>query len=265
MELSLVLGAGCFWGVEVLFEEMNGVNKVISGYSGGHTNNPTYEQVCTGETGHIEVVKIDYDSSVVTFSELLDKFFFIHDPTSVNRQGPDVGTQYRSVIFYNSDEEKEIAEKKIKEINESGEYDKEVATDLRESVEFYEAEEYHQDFVEKNPNTTFDDLKKAFPDEWHADKPNQRNRAVFVRLSDAEQLFKDKGHRRHFFKEGEPIQLSDEIIAVSNQWGIGNIGNFVDGANQTHNAKISKMKKYFCKQLLIKAMIQIIIMKILNF
>ena len=104
MELSLVLGAGCFWGVELLFEEMNGVNKVISGYSGGHTKNPTYEQVCTGETGHIEVVKIDYDSSVVTFSELLDKFFFIHDPTSVNRQGPDVGTQYRSVIFYNSNE-----------------------------------------------------------------------------------------------------------------------------------------------------------------
>ena len=158
MELSLVLGAGCFWGVEVLFEEMKGVNKVISGYSGGHTNNPTYEQVCTGETGHIEVVKIDYDSSVVTFSELLDKFFFIHDPTSVNRQGPDVGTQYRSVIFYNSNEEKEIAEKKIKEINESGEYDKEVATDLRESVEFYEAEEYHQDFVEKNGKICYHQL-----------------------------------------------------------------------------------------------------------
>jgi len=97
-----------------------------------------------------------------------------------------------------------------------------------------------QDFVAKNPNTTFDDLKKAFPDEWHADKPNQRNRAVFVRLSDADQLFKDKGHRRHFFKEGEAIQLSDEIIAVSNQWGIGNIGNFVDGANQSHNSEISK-------------------------
>ena len=88
--------------------------------------------------------------------------------------------------------------------------------------------------------TNFDDLKKAFPDEWHADKPNQRNRAVFVRLSDAEQLFKDKGHRRHFFKEGEVIQLSDEIIAVSNQWGIGNIGNFVDGANQSHNSEITK-------------------------
>jgi len=97
-----------------------------------------------------------------------------------------------------------------------------------------------QDFVVKNPNITFDDLKKAFPDEWHSDKPNQRNRAVFVRLSDAEQLFKDKGHRRHFFKEGEAIQLSDEIIAVSNQWGIGNIGNFVDGANQSHNSEISK-------------------------
>jgi|TARA_B110000438_G_C15799602_1_gene644493 hypothetical protein len=97
-----------------------------------------------------------------------------------------------------------------------------------------------QDHVAKNPNTTFDDLKKAFPDEWHSDKPNQRNRAVFVRLIDAEQLFKDKGHRRHFFKEGEAIQLSDEIIAVSNQWGIGNIGNFVDGANQSHNSEISK-------------------------
>jgi peptide-methionine (S)-S-oxide reductase len=95
---------------------------------------------------------------VVTFSELLDKFFFIHDPTSVNRQGPDVGTQYRSVIFYNSNEEKEIAEKKIKEINESGEYDKEVATDLRESVEFYEAEEYHQDFVEKNGKICYHQL-----------------------------------------------------------------------------------------------------------
>ena len=97
-----------------------------------------------------------------------------------------------------------------------------------------------KDFVVKNPKTTFDELKKAFPNEWQAVNPNQRNRAVFVRLSDAEELFKNKGHRRHFFKEGEAIQLSDEIIAVSNQWGIGNIGNFVDGANQTHNAKISK-------------------------
>ena len=97
-----------------------------------------------------------------------------------------------------------------------------------------------KDYVSQNPDTTFDDLKKAFPDEWQSDKPNQENRAVFARLSDAEQLFKDKGHRRHFFKDGEALQLSDEIIAVSNQWGIGNIGNFVEGSNLTHNSDISK-------------------------
>ena len=97
-----------------------------------------------------------------------------------------------------------------------------------------------KDYVSQNPDTTFDDLKKAFPDEWQSDKPNQENRAVFARLSDAEQLFKDKGHRRHFFKDGEAIQLSDEIIAVSNQWGIGNIGNFVEGSNLIHNSDISK-------------------------
>ena len=97
-----------------------------------------------------------------------------------------------------------------------------------------------KNYVTQNPDTTFDGLKNAFPDEWQSDKPNQRNRAVFVRLSEAEELFKNKGHRRHFFKEGETIQLSDEIIAVSNQWGIGNIGNFVDGANRSHNAEISK-------------------------
>jgi len=97
-----------------------------------------------------------------------------------------------------------------------------------------------QDYVEKNPKTTFDDLKKAFPNEWQADNPNQRNRAVFVRLIDAEQLYKDKGHKRHFLKDGEPITLFDEIVAVSNQWGIGNIGNFIDGVNQSHNSKISR-------------------------
>ena len=97
-----------------------------------------------------------------------------------------------------------------------------------------------KDYVSQNPDTTFDDLKKAFPDEWQSDKPNQENRAVFARLSDAEQLFEDKGHRRHFFKEGEAIQLLDEIIAVSNQWGIGNIGNFVEGSNRIHNSDISK-------------------------
>ena len=114
MNAKLVLGAGCFWGVEVLFEEIPGVKKVISGYAGGHTDNPTYDSICTGTTGHIEVVEIEYDDSETTYEILLDKFFFIHDPTQFNRQGPDIGEQYKSVIFYNSESEKTIAEEKIK-------------------------------------------------------------------------------------------------------------------------------------------------------
>ena len=106
MNAKLVLGAGCFWGVEVLFEEIPGVKKVISGYAGGHTDNPTYETICSGTTGHIEVVEIEYDDSETTYEALLDKFFFIHDPTQFNRQGPDIGEQYKSVIFYNSENEK---------------------------------------------------------------------------------------------------------------------------------------------------------------
>ena len=155
---TLILGAGCFWGVEVLFEEMPGVSSVISGYSGGHVANPTYEQVCTGQTGHVEVVKIDYDNSVVSFGELLDKFFFIHDPTTANRQGPDVGQQYKSAIFYNNDEEKSLAEQKIKEIDASGEHTNKVVTEVLEAVTFYPAEEYHQDYVEKNGKVCYHQL-----------------------------------------------------------------------------------------------------------
>ena len=155
---TLILGAGCFWGVEVLFEEMPGVSSVISGYSGGHVENPTYEQVCTGQTGHVEVVKIDYDNSVVSFGELLDKFFFIHDPTTANRQGPDVGQQYKSAIFYNNDEEKSLAEQKIKEIDASGEHTNKVVTEVLEAVTFYPAEEYHQDYVEKNGKVCYHQL-----------------------------------------------------------------------------------------------------------
>ena len=158
MMSTLILGAGCFWGVEVLFEEMPGVSSVISGYSGGHVANPTYEQVCTGQTGHVEVVKIDYDNSVVSFGELLDKFFFIHDPTTANRQGPDVGQQYKSAIFYNNDEEKSLAEQKIKEIDASGEHTNSVVTEVLEAATFYPAEEYHQDYVEKNGKVCYHQL-----------------------------------------------------------------------------------------------------------
>ena len=158
MNSKLVLGAGCFWGVEVLFEEIPGVKKVISGYAGGHTDNPTYETICTGTTGHIEVVEIEYDDSETTYEVLLDKFFFIHDPTQFNRQGPDIGEQYKSVIFYNSESEKTIAEEKIKQIDESGEHQRKVVTELRETVKFYPAEEYHQDFIEKNGKVCYHQL-----------------------------------------------------------------------------------------------------------
>ena len=158
MNAKLVLGAGCFWGVEVLFEAIPGVKKVISGYAGGHTDNPTYETICSGTTGHIEVVEIEYDDSETTYEVLLDKFFFIHDPTQFNRQGPDVGEQYKSVIFYNSESEKTIAEEKIKQIDDSGEYQGKVATELKEAVKFYPAEEYHQDFIEKNGKVCYHQL-----------------------------------------------------------------------------------------------------------
>ena len=158
MNAKLVLGAGCFWGVEVLFEEIQGVKKVISGYAGGHTENPTYESICTGTTGHIEVVEIEYDSSEVAYEILLDKFFFIHDPTQLNRQGPDIGEQYKSVIFYNSQDEKDIGLKKIKQIDDSGEHKSKIVTELREAVKFYPAEEYHQDFIEKNGKVCYHQL-----------------------------------------------------------------------------------------------------------
>ena len=158
MNAKLVLGAGCFWGVEVLFEAIPGVKKVISGYAGGHTDNPTYETICSGTTGHIEVVEIEYDDSETTYEVLLDKFFFIHDPTQFNRQGPDIGEQYKSVIFYNSENEKTIAKEKIKQIDDSGEHQGKVATELREAVKFYPAEEYHQDFIEKNGKVCYHQL-----------------------------------------------------------------------------------------------------------
>ena len=151
-------GLGCFWGAERIFWSLDGVDATAVGYMGGYTPNPTYEEVCSGMTGHTEAVRVIFDSKKISYEELLRVFWESHNPTQGMRQGNDLGTQYRSVIFYNSNEEKEIAEKKIKEINESGEYDKEVATDLRESVEFYEAEEYHQDFVEKNGKICYHQL-----------------------------------------------------------------------------------------------------------
>jgi peptide-methionine (S)-S-oxide reductase len=145
-------GSGCFWCTEAVFERLNGVVKVESGYSGGKVENPTYEEVCTGTTGHAEVTQITYDPSIITFDELLEVFWKTHDPTTLNRQGNDVGTQYRSVIFYHNDEQKKLAEKYKEELDKSGAWDNPILTEISPFTKFYSAESYHQDYYNNNPN-----------------------------------------------------------------------------------------------------------------
>jgi len=144
-------GSGCFWCTEAIFERVNGVVKVESGYSGGTVENPTYEEVCTGTTGHAEVTQITYDPSVISFDELLEIFWKTHDPTTLNKQGNDVGTQYRSVIFYHNEEQKELAEKYKSELDKSGAWDNPIVTEISPFNNFYPAEGYHQDYYENNP------------------------------------------------------------------------------------------------------------------
>ena len=145
-------GSGCFWCTEAVFERLNGVYKVVSGYAGGTVENPTYEQVCTGKTGHAEVTQITYDPSVLSYDELLEVFWKTHDPTTLNRQGNDVGTQYRSVIFYHNEEQKQLAEKYKEELNKSGAWDKPIVTEISPFTNFYPAEGYHQDYYKNNPH-----------------------------------------------------------------------------------------------------------------
>jgi len=143
-------GAGCFWGVEEAFRNINGVKETTVGYMGGTLENPTYEDVCTNTTGHAEVVEIQYDPEQISYEELLNKFWEIHDPTQVNRQGVDVGSQYRSAIFYHKEEQKQIAEKSKSKLNDSGKFSKPIATEITEAETFYRAEEYHQKYLLKN-------------------------------------------------------------------------------------------------------------------
>ncbi|MHB1421840.1 MAG: peptide-methionine (S)-S-oxide reductase MsrA [Gemmataceae bacterium] len=145
------LGGGCFWCLEAVFEQLRGVERVESGYAGGSVDKPTYQQVCGGGTGHAEVVQITFDSALISFAELLDIFFDIHDPTTLNRQGADVGTQYRSVIFHHSAEQKRLAEEKIAALNASGVYRVPVATQLVPFEAFHRAEDYHQGYFRANP------------------------------------------------------------------------------------------------------------------
>lgn len=149
----LVLGGGCFWCIEAVFETVDGVNEVVSGYSGGTTTDPDYDAVCSGDTGHAEVVLIDYDPSIVSMEGLLELFFATHDPTTEDRQGYDVGTQYRSIIFYESEEQKAAIEDFIEKA--ASDFDDPIVTEVEQFDAFYPAEEYHQDYYSQNPNAPY--------------------------------------------------------------------------------------------------------------
>lgn len=145
------LGGGCFWCLEAVYDELRGVVQVESGYAGGHVPNPSYQQVCTGTTGHAEVVQITFDPQTISFREILEVFFTIHDPTTLNRQGADVGPQYRSVIFYHSPEQKATAEQVIRDLEAAGVWDAPIVTELAPIETFYPAEPYHQEYYQNNP------------------------------------------------------------------------------------------------------------------
>jgi len=144
-----VFAAGCFWGVESTFQQMDGVKSTTVGYIGGKVKNPSYELVCTGLTGHAEAVEVEYNPKLISFEKLLDTFFELHDPTTLNRQGPDIGTQYRSAAYFSNDEEKKLIESKISLLNESGKFNSRIVTEIEEITEFYNAEDYHQDYYKK--------------------------------------------------------------------------------------------------------------------
>lgn len=181
---TTTFGSGCFWCTEAIFERVKGVSSVISGYSGGTVPDPTYEQVCTGKTGHAEVIQIKYDSSVISFDELLEIFWKTHDPTTLNRQGADIGTQYRSVIFYHDEEQKQKAEKYKTELNNAGIWNDPIITEISPLKKFYAAEKYHQNYYEQNPNQGYcafvimpklDKFEKVFKDKLKAhSNPSQR-------------------------------------------------------------------------------------------
>ena len=171
---TATFGTGCFWCTEAIFEELKGVLKVTSGYSNGHVDNPTYKEVCDGETGHAECVQIVYEPEKISFDDLLEVFFQVHDPTTLNRQGADVGTQYRSAIFFHNNEQKEKAEYYKAELNKSGAYKSPIVTEIAAAQKFYAAEDYHQEYYINNKNSNpycavvirpkLDKFKKVFAD-----------------------------------------------------------------------------------------------------
>jgi peptide-methionine (S)-S-oxide reductase len=172
---TATLGGGCFWCTEAVFSRLKGVVKVESGYSGGNIENPTYQQVSTGRTGHVEVIQITFDPTIISFQEIVEIFFATHDPTTLNRQGNDVGTQYRSVIFYHNPEQRKVAEQVIKELDQSKTYKVPIVTTVEPFTTFYPAEDYHKDYFKRNPNQGYSrfviapklvKLKKGFLDKF---------------------------------------------------------------------------------------------------
>jgi peptide-methionine (S)-S-oxide reductase len=152
---TATLAGGCFWCIEAVFQEINGVENVVSGYTGGTTVNPTYQQVCSGETSHAEAVQVSFDSSKISYREILEVFFSVHDPTTLNRQGDDVGTQYRSAIFYQSEEQKAVAEQLIEELTKAHLWKKLIVTQILPLDKFYPAEDYHRDYFARHPEQAY--------------------------------------------------------------------------------------------------------------
>lgn len=177
---SAIFGAGCFWCVEAVFQRLNGVLKVESGYAGGHIKNPTYREICSGLTGHAEVIKITYDPTLVSFETLLQVFWQTHDPTTLNKQGADVGTQYRSAIFYLNPNQKELAEKYKQELNEAKVFNNDIVTEITAFTNYYPAEDYHQNYYNQNSDQPYckfviapklDKLEKIFKQKPEWKKP----------------------------------------------------------------------------------------------
>lgn len=173
MSEIITLAGGCFWCTEAVFQRLNGVDTVVSGYMGGHTKNPTYKEICTGTTGHAEVIQITFNPSMISVEELLEVFFATHDPTTLNRQGNDIGTQYRSAIFYHTPNQKEIAERTISDLDKEKIFPDPIVTEINEAVTFYPAEDYHQNYYNLHGTQPFcalvispkvEKLKKYFKD-----------------------------------------------------------------------------------------------------
>ncbi|MFA1611848.1 peptide-methionine (S)-S-oxide reductase MsrA [Halobellus rubicundus] len=178
---TATFGGGCFWCTEAAMKVLDGVSAVTSGYAGGDVQNPTYRQVCSGSTGHAEVVQVEYDPEAIGYDQLLEVFFATHDPTQLNRQGPDVGTQYRSIVLYHDDEQRRQAEAYVEALD--AEYDDDVVTEIEPLERFWAAEEYHQDYFEKNPSDAYCRM--------HAQPKVEKVREKFAELLDAEAATSD--------------------------------------------------------------------------